>query len=264
MTLDPGATSTPGATPASTAAAGAASGTGPSSTATSTAAATAATGSATGSPGSGSSARHAAGRPASDGLGGLIDRLLPKSGSALDRIALRAQQRVGRLTGTPAGRAVTPLLRGNETIGHPSHPILVTVPIGAWVLGSWFDLRHARHGRPADAKAADTALRVGVVSAVPAVVTGWVQYLDTRDDSRREAAVHAAVNATGLTLYLVSLAARLVGLRRAGRVLSTSALLGVGVGGFLGGDLSYRKGVGVRPQVLSDAEQPVAAPVVHR
>ena len=87
--------------------------------------------------------------------------------------------------------------------------------------------------------------RVTVAGAVLAGVTGIAQFLNTRDQTRRETAVHAALNNGALTLYLLSLGLRRTGRRRLARTVSATALGIVAASGYLGGDLSYRHGVGV-------------------
>ena len=121
----------------------------------------------------------------------------------------------------------------------------MTVPISAWVLSSWYDLKSARTGDPRDPYAADGALRVGIAGAVLAGATGIAQFLYTRDQTRRETAVHAALNNGALTLYLLSLGLRRTGRRRLARTVSATAVGIVAASGYLGGDLSYRHGVGV-------------------
>ena len=182
----------------------------------------------------------------------LVDRLLPGPGGRLDRASLAAQTVLSRAADTPSGRPVHLALHGNEWLGHPAHPILVTVPIGAWAVSAWYDARSAVTGDPRDEHAADGALRVGVAGAVLAAATGVAQYLDTRGGVRRETSVHAALNNVALGLYLGSWAARRADRRPLGRCLAAAALGVVGVSGYLGGDISYRHGVGVRPQALRD------------
>lgn len=196
---------------------------------------------------------HDFGPPAAKGLSAIVDRLLPGPGSALDVASKKLQDAVSRVRLTPVGHTAVEALRGNRWLGHPAHPIMVTVPIGAWVASSWFDLRGARTGSDADAHAADTALRLGVVTALPSAATGLAQYLDTDGAARRETAVHAALNNVALTLFVSSLVARKLGLRRAGRRVSAVGLAVVGVSGYLGGDLSYRHGVGTEPRPVHPA-----------
>jgi uncharacterized membrane protein len=180
------------------------------------------------------------------GLANIVDRVIPGPGSALDTASQRIQRSINRIQDNGAGRILVKVLRGNDWLGHPAHPIAVTVPIGAWVTGAVLDLRSVPGGRPVDEHAADTALWLGVLGAAPAAAMGWAQFLDTTGGARRQTVVHAALVNAGLVLNVLSLAARAFGYRRAGRRLSGVALAVVGVGGFLGGDLAYRLGVGVR------------------
>lgn len=186
------------------------------------------------------------------GAGRAVDALLPGPGSTLDHVSERLHQRVTALAGTGIGRRVAYLLRGNEWLGHPLHPVLVMIPIGAWSVSGWYDLLASRRDDPHLDDVADAALRVGVAVAVPAAVAGVAQFLDTRGSVRRETAVHAALNNVALTLYLGSLALRASGRRGSGRLLSGVAHGVVSVSGFLGDDLAYRHGVGVRPQAFHE------------
>ena len=185
----------------------------------------------------------------------LVDRLLPKRGSALDRSSEEAQEALAKVAENPSARPVVRLLHGNEVVGHPLHPVVVALPIGAWAVSGWYDARSARSRNARYEHAADGALRVGLVGALAAVATGLPQYLDTRDHVRRETAVHAAMNNVAFTLFLLSWASRKRGRRPLGRKLSAAALGIVGVSGYLGGDLAFRHGVGVRPQALRDVAQ---------
>ncbi len=186
-----------------------------------------------------------------DGLGAVADRLVPGPGSSLDLASRRLQAAVGRVSETRLGRAAATVLRGNEWLGHPAHPILVAVPIGAWVTGAVFDIKSAITGAERDQQVADAALRVGVIAAVPAALTGLVQFLDTVDHARRQTALHAGLNNIGLLAFLVSLGLRRAGRRGPGRAVSLAGLAVVGASGFLGGDLAYRLGVGVRSWVAA-------------
>jgi uncharacterized membrane protein len=63
--------------------------------------------------------------------------------------------------------------------------------------------------------------------------------------TRRETAVHSALNNGALAMSLLSLGLRRTGHRNLARKVSAAALGVVAVSGYLGGDLSYRHGVGV-------------------
>ena len=120
--------------------------------------------------------------------------------------------------------------------GNPLHPALTDVPIGAWSAAFVLDL--------VGSEAADGALAVGILGAVPAALTGLNDWSHLKDDARRIGTVHALVNTAGLTLNVLSLAARRGGMRNLGRVLSMAAYGGALFSAHLGGPLSF--GLGVR------------------
>jgi nitrite reductase/ring-hydroxylating ferredoxin subunit len=120
--------------------------------------------------------------------------------------------------------------------GNPLHPALTDIPIGAWTAAFALDL--------AGSEAADEALKVGIIGAVPAALTGLNDWSHLKDDARRIGTVHAIVNGTGLTLNVLSLVARRSGMRRLGKVLSGVAYAGTLFSAHLGGHLSF--GLGVR------------------
>lgn len=189
-------------------------------------------------------------------LSSLIDAVMPGDGSALDRLSKASQARVRAVTGVRGVRPIAKLLHGNEWLGHPLHPVIVTVPIGAWFVAAVHDARSATTDDPDSERAADAAIRIGIAGAALSALTGVAQYVDTSGGVRRETAVHAALNTTALGLYLGSLAARKRGQRPRGRKLANAGFAVAGISGYLGGDISYRHGVGVRPQALRHPSLP--------
>lgn len=146
---------------------------------------------------------------------------------------------------TAVGRAVQPrpvrnILSGTP-IGHPLHPILTDLPIGAWGMAALLDTV----GGSASAPAADMLVVAGIVTAVPTAAAGLNDWSDTQGKARRTGLVHAAANGTALCLYTASAVARSAGHRGLGKTLG---LAGFGIlmfGGFLGGHLSYALAVNV-------------------
>src|SRR3954449_13563893 len=66
----------------------------------------------------------------------------------------------------PAGR-LKDLLSGTP-LGHPAHPMLVTLPIGAWLSATFCGVVVGRKSRPSPAR----LVAMGPVAAVPAALTG--------------------------------------------------------------------------------------------
>jgi nitrite reductase/ring-hydroxylating ferredoxin subunit len=120
--------------------------------------------------------------------------------------------------------------------GNPLHPALTDVPIGAWSAAFVLDL--------AGSRAADQALGVGILGAVPTALTGLNDWSHLKDDSRRIGTVHALLNSMALALNVASYVARRDGHRGLGRVLSGVAYAGTLFSAHLGGHLSF--GLGVR------------------
>jgi uncharacterized membrane protein len=144
--------------------------------------------------------------------------------------------------------AARPLVRGRigevlrgEPIGHPLHPALVAVPIGAWLSASALDLTGG------DAVAARRLVALGCLVALPTAASGAADWLRTTGPERRVGFVHAGLNDVALGIYVASWRSRAGGRRAKGAAL---ALAGSGllvVSGWLGGHLAYRRGVGVSP-----------------
>lgn len=150
-----------------------------------------------------------------DAIAGFVHRLLP----------------AGRLTSVLSG---TPL-------GHPAHPMLVSVPIGAWVSSVVLDLFGGESGR----RSARRLAGFGALAAVPTALTGLSDWSDTLGAERRVGLVHAATNDVALILFGSSWNARRRGKHRAGRRLALLGSVALGAGGWLGGHLAYAIGVGV-------------------
>jgi uncharacterized membrane protein len=130
-------------------------------------------------------------------------------------------------------------LAGGAFLGHPVHPMLVTVPIGAWLSATVLDLTGG------NAKAAKRLVGLGALAAVPTAVTGANDWCRTTGAQRRVGFVHALTNDLALTAYTASWLARRRGHRVKGAALSLAGAGLLGAAGWLGGHLAYRMGVGV-------------------
>ncbi|WIB78057.1 DUF2231 domain-containing protein [Curtobacterium sp. MCPF17_002] len=137
-------------------------------------------------------------------------------------------------------KALRQLLHG-VPFGHPLHPLMVQVPLGAWISAAVLDLV----GGKGNAKAAKTLVGTGLVSAGSATVAGYVDWSELDREQLRTGWVHQAVNWAGITLYGLSWMQRKRGNHGAGKLLGFAGLAVVGVGGYLGGHLAYRQRAGV-------------------
>ena len=180
---------------------------------------------------------------------------------------LRALDSVGRwdLLDPPAAllrRAVRALPLGSlrdvlhgRPVGHPLHPVLVQVPMGAWTSATVLDLV------PGTGPAAGTLVAVGLAAALPAAASGWVDWAELHPQQQRTGLVHAAANVAAVALYGGSLAARLAGRTRLGKVLGCTGLAAAGLGGMLGGHLAYRQAAGANK---AEPVEHLVAPGWHR
>jgi len=150
--------------------------------------------------------------------------------------------------GGNAGRAVKNFLHGTW-LGHPLHPALTDVPLGAWTTALVFDTLDAgSRGWPwqtAARRRADDAILVGIVGAVGAALAGLTDWQHTNGTARRTGLAHAALNTVALGLYTGSLVVRRRGSRGAGRSLAVAGFGMVMASAWLGGRLVYRERVGV-------------------
>jgi nitrite reductase/ring-hydroxylating ferredoxin subunit/uncharacterized membrane protein len=126
-------------------------------------------------------------------------------------------------------------------LGHPLHPPLTDVVIGAWTSALLLDLAGGERAE----EAADILVGAGVLAGVPTAAAGLSDWAELHGGTRRVGSVHAIGNTTALVLHALSYLARRRGDRGRGKALST---IGFGIATFsawLGGHLSFARGVGV-------------------
>lgn len=131
-------------------------------------------------------------------------------------------------------------------LGHALHPLLTDVPIGAYVSALVLDLT-------GEGSAADKLIAFGLAATPAVLATGWSDWADSEmgDPSvRRTGLIHAALNGGATALMGASLLSRRRGERGRGRLLALAGMGLLGGGGWLGGHLSYARGVGVDTTVF--------------
>lgn len=130
-------------------------------------------------------------------------------------------------------------------LGHPLHPALVAVPIGAWSAALLLDgLDATGRGGPATGQAARTVVQLGVGGAVASAATGLTDWQHAHDAGRRVGLVHGAMNSTALALYAWSLADRARGRAARARASAAAGYAITLASAYLGGVLTYRYGLG--------------------
>lgn len=155
---------------------------------------------------------------------------------ALDAAVDALSPMAAKLVDTPGKRR---LLLGND-MGHAIHPVLTDLPIGFWTSATVLDLAPT----PGGARAARRLIALGVLSAVPAAVTGWAEWSRTDREVRRVGVVHAAQNTVALSCFSASWLARRSGRHGWGKALGLVGAVAVTMGGTLGGYLAIGKKVG--------------------
>lgn len=143
----------------------------------------------------------------------------------------------------PVGRAAEDVLHGRP-IGHPLHPVLVEIPVGAWMTVGVMDTLELLGVKGLE-KGTNAVLAIGLVGAGGAVATGWTDWHETKGLPRRIGLTHGLLNEVAGVVYGASLLARLKGKRRLGQALAYGGLALIGVSAYLGGHLVYKHGVGV-------------------
>lgn len=161
-----------------------------------------------------------------------LDRLEQLTG--LDPVVARVRRTVNSVI---QPQAVRDALHG-VWLGHPVHPMLVQVPIGAWTSAAILDVV------PKTGPSVSLLIGTGMASAAPAIAAGWTDWSALNPAESRTGLVHAAANTTAIALYGASLLARVRGKRMRGKALGFAGLSAVMVGGVIGGHLSYRRAAG--------------------
>ncbi len=157
--------------------------------------------------------------------------------SSLDPVADRVREAVA--LAIPNGPRKD-LLSGTW-LGHPLHPMLTDLPIGFWTSAFVLDIVGGKRARPA----AELLVGLGVLSALPTAASGAADWSDTDGRSRRVGLVHAAANSSAIALYAWSWNACRKHRHARGVALGFLGATAATVGGFLGGHLLARRGIGV-------------------
>lgn len=153
--------------------------------------------------------------------------------------------------GEPLGKAVRGAVSSSGLkdalsgtwLGHALHPMLTDVVIGSFTSASLLDLID----RSGEGSASEKLIATGLLAYLPTAASGVNDWADSEavDPAvRRVGIVHASCNAAGALLYVASWRARRQGSRGRGAMLGFAGMGIMMAGAYLGGHLSFSKGVG--------------------
>lgn len=143
-------------------------------------------------------------------------------------------------------------------LGHPLHPILITLPLGLLAGAVVVDLVHWVSGDGFWGRMSYWMTAGGIVTGLLAAVAGFIDWwaIPRGTRARQIGTLHAIVNVAVLALFAISWWVRRPdpALLRVPAVLLDIVAFGLaGVSGWLGGELIYRLGVAVDPGANLDA-----------
>jgi uncharacterized membrane protein len=134
--------------------------------------------------------------------------------------------------------------------GHPSHPMLVALPIGLWIFSIVSDLIFKfGWGGAVWNDVAFYTIAGGIVGALLSAVPGFIDLLSIDNPKSKSIGIwHMAINLVAVALYCVNFGVRMQ--RAPGDnlpiVLSVIGIVLIAISGWLGGELVYVRGVAVK------------------
>lgn len=164
----------------------------------------------------------------------------------LDEPSYRLEHGIA-LVGNLLGDARTPvrnLLHGTW-LGHPVHPPLTDIPVGAWTAAVCLDAAALVAPAPAGHRiAARRCVGLGLLGAGAAAAAGLADWQYTEDEARRVGLVHGLLNLSAAGLMAASWVRRGRGGRR-GLLLGLLGYTAAASSAWLGGNLVSRLRIGV-------------------
>ena len=151
-----------------------------------------------------------------------------------------------------------------KLFGHAIHPILIVFPLGLLATAVIFDVIHLVTGNPTFAVVAYWMMAAGIIGGVLAAPFGFWDWSHIPQGTRARTIglLHGSVNALVLVAFIISWWMRMGVADRPGMAASIFSFIGAGlalVGGWLGGELVERLGVGVDEGANLDAPSSLSA-----
>lgn len=143
-----------------------------------------------------------------------------------------------------AGGKVFDFLHG-VWLGHPLHPVLTDVPVGAWTVAAIMDSADTFFPSPGAKRASDAAVGIGILGGLGAGLAGVVDWHHLKGHERRLGLTHGLLNMAVLTLYGLSWLLRRGKARPAGVSTGMLAFAVASLSAYIGGELVFKQGIGV-------------------
>lgn len=143
-------------------------------------------------------------------------------------------------------------------LGHAIHPILIVFPFGLLATGVVFDVIYLIWGNPTFATVAYWMIAAGIIGGLLAAPFGWIDWFAIPSGTRAKSIGlwHGATNMIVVLLFIGSWWLRSDAPERPEMTASILSFAGAGlamIGGWLGGELVERLGVGVDDGANLDA-----------
>ena len=168
----------------------------------------------------------------------------------------------------PGTSLIKNLLHGTWPLGHPLHPAITDITIGAYTAAVALDVLFLFNSQtlgssrvandPGFTRAPDFVLIVAFVSSLIAIASGLTDWKDTFSEERRTGMLHGLIMVAATVLFAASIILRLPGgIQGTELRLLAIGLSGLGwivmlVGAFFGGEMPYGYGTQVNRQAWNE------------
>jgi nitrite reductase/ring-hydroxylating ferredoxin subunit/uncharacterized membrane protein len=176
-----------------------------------------------------------------------------KNAKWLDAFAKFFEAIVNGFYKIPGTTPIKTLLHGTWPLGHPLHPAITDVTIGAYTAAVALDVLGIVRGDVSLAPAADFVLIFAFASSVLSIASGLTDWKDSYGEEKRTGMLHGLIMVVATVLFVSSIALRLGGDgRMLGLWLSGLGLIVMLVGAFFGGEMPYGYGTEVNRQAWDE------------
>lgn len=136
-------------------------------------------------------------------------------------------------------------LANGTWLEHPLHPLLTDVPVGAWTASLLLYMAALFFGVSEIGIAVGLAMGLGILAALAAIATGFMDWMDVDPTELSVGLVHAVVNIIGTLLFIIAWIMLYTSQWQVSITNFVPALVGylvMGLGAYLGGTLVFRLG----------------------